>query len=660
MKKYWILILLASYSFVGFSQKSGVNKANKQYDKYAYIDAIATYERIAEKGYKDVEMFKRLGNSYFFNADYAMATRWYGELFNMEGNIEPEYYFRYAVSLKSLGDYKKSEQMMQKYYELSESDNRAQIASKQVDYLYEIEANSNRYKIENAGINSQFVDYGTTIFGDKIIFATTRDTMGLFKKKNAWNNQSFSNLYSATITDNGNLSKPERFAKEMNSTYDESTPVFTKDGKYMYFTRSNYLKKMGKDQQGTTKLKLYRAENLNGKWTNITELPFNSDAYSVAHPALTPDEKFLFFASDMPGTMGASDIFKVEISNDHSSYSPPINLGNTINTESKDTFPFIDENGNLYFATDGRPGLGGLDIFKSSLENEEFAEPVNIGKSINGKYDDFAFFMAPGTKTGFFSSNRKEDNQGFDDIYKFTEYKELIKKCEQELIGIVTDEQTKEPIPFSKVTLFDSKFVKINELITDENGNYDFGSVTCGLKYYLRTEKEDYETREVNVTIKNESGKTEVPIELTPRVKKFALGDDINKAFKKAKEDGKEFALTIIYFDLDKSNIRQDAAFELEKILDVLKQNPSMHIDVRSHTDCRQTYEYNRKLSDRRAKATVAWLIKKGIAKNRLTGKGYGESQLVNNCACEPTNESPCSEDQHQLNRRSEFIITKL
>ena len=499
--------------------------------------------------------------------------------------------------------------MMQKFFELSESDSRAQIASKHVDYLYDIEANSNRYKIENAGINSEYVDYGTTLFGNKIIFATTRDTMGLFKKKNAWNNKSFSNLYSATITDNGNLSKPERFAKEINSTYDESTPIFTKDSKYMYFTRSNYLKKKGKDQQGTTKLKLYRAELVKDKWTNIVELPFNNDSYSVAHPAISKDEKLLFFASDMPGTIGSSDIFKVEINDGHSSYGSPVNLGKTINTEGKDTFPFVDEDGNLYFSTDGRPGLGGLDIFKSSLENEEFTEPVNIGKPINGKYDDFAFFMVPGTKTGFFSSNRKEDNQGFDDIYKFTEYKELIKKCEQELIGIVTDEQTKEPIPFAKVTLSDNKFVKINELIADENGKFDFGTVTCGLKYYIKSEKENYETKEVNVTIKNESGVTEVPIELTPRVKKFALGDDINAAFKKAKDDGKEFALTIIYFDLDKSNIRQDAAFELEKILDVLKQNPSMHIDVRSHTDCRQTYEYKRKLSDRRAKATVAWLI---------------------------------------------------
>lgn len=659
MKKYWIYFLIASASFIGYSQKIGLNKGEKQYEKYAYIDAISTYERIAEKGYKDAEMFKRLGNSYYFNADYTKAVKWYSELINMNQSIEPEYYFRYSVSLKSINDFKNADLMMQKFNELNQKDLRAEISNSQKDYLEIINKNSNRYNIESAGINSEYVDYGTTLFGDKVIFTTTRDTMGLFKRKNAWNNQSFSNLYSATITENGNLSKPERFAKELNSAYDESTPIFTKDGKFMYFTRSNFLKKKGKDSEGTTKLKIYRAEFIEGKWTNIYELPFNSDSYNVAHPTFSTDEKYLFFASDMPGTFGASDIFKVEIKENHTNYGTPVNLGKIINTEGKDTFPFIDEKGNLYYATDGRPGLGGLDIFKSIVKNNDFTEPLNVGKPVNGNFDDFAFFMIPGTKTGFFSSNRKEDNQGYDDIYKFTEIEEL-EKCEQVLIGTVIDEQTKKPIPFAKLSLFDDKFVKITEITANEKGEYDFGTVTCELKYYVRAEKEDYETREVSVTIANKSGKTEVPIELTPRVKKFALGDDINKAFNKAKDDGKEFALTIIYFDLDKSNIRKDAAFDLEKILDVLKQNPSMHIDVRSHTDCRQTKEYNRKLSDRRAKATVAWLVKNGIDKSRLTGKGYGESQLVNDCACEPTNQSNCSEEEHQLNRRSEFIITKL
>lgn len=659
MKKYWIYLLVVFTTFFGYTQKVGINKGEKQYDKYAYIDAIATYERIAEKGYKDAEMFKRLANSYFFNADYTKAAKWYGELVNLGQTLEPEYYFRYAVSLKSIEDYKNADLMMQKFNELNQADNRAQIANTQKDYLKSIEENSNRYKIENAGINSVYVDYGASVMGSKVIFATTRDTMGVYKRRNAWNNQSFSNFYIATIGEDGKLSNPERFAKELNSAYDESTPIFSKDGKFMYFTRSNYLKKKGKDQEGTTRLKVYRAELVDEKWTNVTELPFNSDAYSVAHPALSKDDKFLYFASDMPGTMGASDIFKVEITEGHTSYGNPINLGKIINTEGKDTFPFIDEKGNLYFSTDGRPGLGGLDIYKSTLRDNEFTEPLNVGKPVNGKFDDFAFHMIPGSKTGYFSSNRIEDNQGYDDIYKFTEYEEL-EKCEQLLAGIVTDEQTKEPIPFAKVTLFDDKFVKIAEQTTNEKGEFNFGAVTCGLKYYVRAEKEDYETREVNVTVGDKTGKTEVPVELTPRVKKFALGDDINKAFKKAQDDGKEFAITIIYFDLDKSNIRQDAAFELEKILDVLKQNPSMHIDIRSHTDCRQTYEYNRKLSDRRAKSTIAWLVKNGIDKTRLTGKGYGESQLVNDCACEPTNASPCSEEEHQLNRRSEFIITKL
>lgn len=661
MKNIFVLILILFLGANGlYAQKGAIKKADKKFDKLAYIDAIATYERIANKGYKDQEMFKRLGDSYFFNAEYQDAAKWYGELINMGGDVESEYYFRYATSLKSLGDYKRADEMMAKFHKADSADTRGQLAQEQLDYLATIERNSKRYKIENVGINSQFMDYGSTLYGNQLIFTTSRDTMGLFKRKHTWNDQAFTTLYSATITGNGNLGKPERFAPELNTRYDEATPVFSKDGNYMYFTRSNYLKKKGKDSQGTTLLKVFRAEKVDGKWRNVTELPFNSDEYSVAHPALSPDEKYLYFASNMPGTLGSSDIYRVEISGNHSSYGTPENLGAPVNTEGRDTFPYIDEEGNLYFSSDGHPGLGGLDVFKSFPEEDNFGDPVNVGKPINSKFDDFGFYKIPGTKNGFFTSNRKEDNKGFDDIYKFTEYEELIKGCDQELAGVVLDAQTQEPIPFAKVTLKDSNFNELNVMEADAEGRYDFGSVDCNKKYYVKAEKEGYEVKEDNVTIPNMSGKTEFPVALMPRVQEFVPGQNIGDALKVWDENQKKWRLPIIYFDLDKSFIRPDAAFELEKVLDIMTQNPGMHIDVRSHTDCRATMAYNDRLSNSRAKETVAWLVKNGIAKNRLTGKGYGERQLVNECACEPTNDSPCSDDEHQLNRRSEFIITKL
>ena len=351
----------------------------------------------------------------------------------------------------------------------------------------------------------------------------------------------------------------------------------------------------------------------------------------------------------MPGTLGQSDLYKVAINSD-GSYGTPMNLGNVINTEGRETFPMVTSEGELYFSSDGHPGLGGLDIFVSKAEKDgSYKEVLNVGEPLNSSHDDFGFLINEKTRLGYITSNR-DGGQGGDDIYKFKETKKIEYTCEQLLAGVVTDKETGLPLANVKVTLSDANYKMIKEVTTDNEGKFYMGSVECQSKYYIKTEKADYNTVETPTITANESGKTFVPIELEKPVKVVKVSDDLFKAF----------GIKIIYFDLDKSFIRADAAVELAKILDVLEQNPTMEIDVRSHTDCRQTAKYNMSLSDRRAKSTIAWLVDKGINKARLTGRGYGESQLVNNCACEPTNQSNCTEEQHQANRRSEFIITKL
>ena len=633
------------------AQEVKINKADKNYDKFAYVDAIKTYEKVAEKGHKSVEVFQKLGNAYYFQSKLEDANKWYTELFAMNQEVEPEYYFRYAQTLKSVGDYKKADEMMDKFYQKDGSDNRAKIAKSQKDYLSEIKKNSGRYRIENAGINSEFSDYGTAFYKDELVFTSARDTGGISSRKHSWTNQSYTNLFGSKVTDNGNFESPEKFSKSVSSKFHESTPAFTQDGNTMYFTRNNFNNgKKGRDSERTILLKLYKATKDGDKWTNVTELPFNSNEYSVAHPALSPDEKTLYFASDMPGTMGSSDLYKVAINAD-GSYGTPVNLGNKINTEGRETFPFVSDNNELYFASDGHPGLGGLDVFVTQLKEDGNVGSIkNVGEPVNSKMDDFAFLIDTKTKNGFVSSNRKEDNLGYDDIYKFTEILPIPKDCEQLLTGIVVDEESQEPIANARVVLFDSAENKLKEQTSDAEGKYDFGTVDCDTKLKIRAEKPTYNTNEISVTIPKESGTTDskVAIELTE--KPLKVGDPLNKALN----------IEIIYFDLDKSNIRPDAAVELAKVLEVMKEYPTMKIDVRSHTDCRQTAAYNLALSDRRAKSTIAWLIKNGIAADRLTGRGYGESQLVNDCGCEPTNESNCTEEQHQKNRRSEFIITSL
>ncbi|SDK26035.1 OmpA family protein [Flavobacterium noncentrifugens] len=639
------ITILGAMAFNGYSQSGGIKKADKQYAKYAYIDATQTYERVAAKGYKSADMFQKLGNAYYFNAELEKANKWYGELFAMGGDIAPEYYYRYAQTLKSAGDYAKADQMMVQFNQKASADLRGQIFKDKQNYMDVIKANSGRYTIGDAGINSKYSDYGSSFFGKKLVFTSSRDTGSFAQKKHKWTNQYFTNMYAAEIGKDDSLSNPVKFAKSINSKFHEATPVFSKDGKTVYFTRNNYNDgKKGKDANKITLLKIYKATLKDStNWSDATEVPFNSDSYSTAHPTLSADGKTMYFASDMPGTHGQSDIWKVTI-NDDGSFGTPVNLGTGINTEGKETFPTITDENELYFATDGHPGLGGLDIFMSKVNADgSYGEPQNIGTPANSPQDDFAYLIDTKTRKGFLSSNRT-GGQGYDDIYKFTETRKLI--CEQVLAGVVTDLETGEILAGAKVTLMDDKFNKIKEVTSDAEGKYDFGTVECGKIYYVRGEKETYETKEQKVTISKETGKTDLPIQLEKKVKPVTVGDDLAKAF----------GIKIIYFDLDKWDIRSDAALELEKILDVMKQYPMMKIDVRSHTDSRQTKKYNQKLSDRRAASTIDWLVANGVDKVRLTGKGYGETKLVNKCA----DGVQCTEEEHQANRRSEFIITGL
>ena len=641
------LIFLTVACLNGYSQTTKKEaRGDKQYDKYAYIDAIKTYERIYEKGYKSPDMLLKLGNAYYFNAELEKANKWYSELYDIQPEQQPEFYYRFAQTLRASKEYDKADALMLKFDQKSGNDRRGEIFAKNRDYRAEIKKNSGRYKIENAGINSKYSDYGPAFMGTKVIFTSARDTGNFSKRIHTWTGQYFTNLFGANMAEDGSLSAVEKFGKQINSKFHEDTPAFTKDGKTVYFTRNNFLDGRGFDANKVTLLKIYKATlDKDGKWSNITPLPFNSDSYQTAHPALSPDEKMLYFASDMPGTQGMSDLYRVKI-NEDGSFGNPENLGKTINTEGRETFPFITDDNELYFASDGLPGLGGLDIFITKIpeEGKPFKEALNVGEEANSSKDDFALIINSKTKKGFLSSNR-DGGQGSDDIYKFVETRPIW--CEQVLFGVVTDEDTKVILPNAKLELFDEKFTKLNkETISDAEGKYEFKDVECSKKYYVRASLDGYNTKEVAAIIGKETGKTELNIELAKTEKPIPIGGDLADVF----------GINLIYFDYDKWNIRPDAAIDLAKILDVLEQYPSMKIDIRSHTDSRASHAYNEKLSDRRAKSTKDWLISKGIAKDRLTSKGYGETQLVNKCA----DNVQCTEEEHQLNRRSQFIITAL
>lgn len=639
--------LLSSTSLLFAQPEKELEKANEMYKNFSYVDAIKIYERIAQKGFVNQEMLQSLGNAYYYNAEYKKALPWYEQLFQ-EGKykVKPEYYYRYAQTLKSVGDYTQADKMMAKFVELTNAnDTRAALFEENKDYQTVIKNNSGRFQLNNASVNTENSEYGTAFYGDKIVFAGATDARKAKRGVSQWTGESFYDLYEAEHFDQ-KLGSRKPFSSSINTQFNESTPVFTKDGNTMYFTRNNYVnRKLGSDIENTILLKILRAtKDKNGNWGDIVEVPFNSDQYNVAHPALSPDEKYLYFASDMPGSFGNSDIFRVEILGDNQ-YGTPENLGNIINTAGRESFPYISKDNVLYYSSDGIPGLGGLDIFAVKFNDDgSTSKPVNIGMPGNSADDDFCFVFNSDSKIGFLTSNRP-GGKGKDDIYSFHEDKPLLFSCQKNIKGIVKDAKTKAVIADAKVILSDKVMKEVSTDQSKTDGTFTFEKVNCNdSHYYLRGEKEKYETAEVNVTV----GKDEVVYEILLNPRQVAI--------KKGMDLAKVFEIKEIKFDYNKANIRPDAEVELTKIVEVMREYPKMKIDIRSHTDSRGADSYNLKLSDRRAKATLEWIVKQGIDRKRLKAKGYGETRLVNGCS----NGVPCTEEEHQENRRSEFIVVAM
>ena len=612
-------------------------KADERYDEYSFSPAIDIYKKVLDKGYSSPDLLKRLANSYYFNAKYEEAANVYKKLIETyPDDTEADFFFRYAQSLKTLGDYDESAKVMTQFKQMASS----LEVNFDEDYLDKIEANSGRYDVEPFKYNSRYSDFAASYYEQGLIFASDRDTGNLARYRHTWNSRDFLDLYKVNA-DSISQDKVVKLEGDINTRLHESTSVVTKDGSTMYFTRNNFLDgKKYKDDQGVTRLKIYSAEFVDGEWTNIVELPFNNNSYSVAHPILSPDEKRLYFVSDMPGSYGESDIFMTQIIGD-GTFGPIVNLGKNINTGARETFPYITDDGVLYFSSDGHSGLGGLDVFATKIAFDEYDQPVvNVGKPINGPTDDFAYIIDDEKKEGYFSSNR-EGGMGEDDIYHFFEKEPLVLDCIQEVTGTVRDRISNEVLAGATVKLIDEENRELTSTITDAKGNYVL-QLDCSKGNFVRASRDGYVPAEEYLT--KSYGK--------PRIVDFYLerdlvtggfGDDLAKLLQ----------LSTIYFDLNKYDIRPDAEIEIQKVIVAMEKYPSLKIQVNSHTDSRGNDAYNLWLSKKRAESTVDYMISKGIAAERLQGVGYGETRLVNECE----NGVQCSRDKHQLNRRSEFII---
>jgi len=613
-----------------------MERADEQYQQYSFSPAIDIYKKVLDKGYSSPDLLKRLGNSYYFNAKYQEAAQTYKKLKDTyPDEMSVEEVFRYAQSLKSVGDYDQAANIMKDFREMTSS-----MADFDDDYMAKIEENSGRYTLKPFAYNSKYSDFAAAYYEKGLIFASDRDTGNFARYRHTWNASDFLDLYKVNA-DSASNDKVVKLVGEVNTRLHESTSVVTKDGTTMYFTRNNFFDgRKKKDEEGIIRLKIYSAENIDGEWTNITELPFNSDAYSVAHPMLSPDGKKLYFVSDMTGSLGESDIFVTEIIGD-GTYGPIKNLGDNINTMARETFPYISQEGVLYFSSDGHQGLGGLDVFATKIAYNDYTQQVvNVGKPVNTLKDDFSYIFDSDRKTGFFASNR-DGGMGGDDIYEFVENEPLTLDCIQEVTGTVRDRISNEVLAGATVKIIDEENNEISSTITDSDGNYIL-MLDCSKGNFVRASRDGYVPAEEYLPISD--GK--------PRIVDFYLerdlvtggfGDDLAKLLQ----------LSTIYFDLNKFNIRPDAEIEIQKVIVAMEKYPSLKIKVNSHTDSRGVDAYNLWLSQKRAESTVNYMVSKGIAADRLLGEGYGETRLVNDCV----NGVRCSEEQHQLNRRSEFII---
>ncbi|WP_299903087.1 OmpA family protein [uncultured Aquimarina sp.] len=646
--KLIILTIYLMHTVFLCAQEREYKKANLSYDNYAFKDAIESYKKIIKKGNAPIEIYKKLGDCYFFNSNLKDAAKWYLKMMEKKKELEKkgqevtgitaEDYFRTSQSLKFLKEYRKADSILLKLNDLSNTDSRAKRLINNPDYLEKIAVQSNRYIIENLPSNSAFVDFAPSIYKGQLVFASERKQ----GKKNSWTKRSYLNLFSFKIESKSDSNYPKEFSKEISSRLHESTTSFNKQGTTIYFTRNNLLRsKFGKDSTGVNRLKIYRAsKNNKSKWSDIEDLSINNDQYSIAHPTLSPDEKKLYFASDMPGGYGMADLYVVDI-NEDGSLGNPQNLGPEINTEGRDTFPFISSKGILYFASDGHLGLGGLDIFAVDLE-KSYKEIYNIGEPINSPADDITFYIDGDTRKGYFASNRY-GGRGNDDIYSFVETSPLITKCEGSLLLKIIDNKSADPISNTEIEITNKNGEPIFSGKTNDKGEA-YINLECGDKTYdVITKKEDYESKSASIIVTRDNPFPSKTIKLKNNIPD--KGIDLAKLLN----------LKPIYFASNKAVILNNSAKELDKIVNYMKEYPSIKIEIGSHTDSKGSDVYNLKLSKRRATSTANYIISKGINSSRVKSKGYGETVLINRCG----NGIKCSKDEHAQNRRSEFIVVE-
>ncbi len=617
------LYIALSFSFISATlsaQNKDTKTADKLFNRYEYVAAAKEYQKLVDNGKGDSYVYKQLADTYYNMFNTTEAATWYAKA--TESPQDAETYFRYAQMLKANGKYEEANKQMNKFAAMMPNDLRAKAFKENPNYVPKLVSKDPSYTAKSLNVSSDKSEFGPVLYNSDLYFTSARNTA---RKNYGWNEEPYLDIYKAALNDSGEFAEAVPVS-ELNSQYHDGPVSITADGNTMYFTSDSFRENsFEKDKPNKLKLgrnNLYVATKSGDSWGNIKPLPFNSSEYSTSNPSISRDGKTLYFSSDMPNSLGGVDIWKVAVNGD-GSFGTPENMGSKVNTEGNESFPFIsDDNKTLFFASSGKQGLGGLDIYKIDLAG---GEAVNLGKPVNSEKDDFSFTFNSQKNRGFFASNRN----GNDDIFGADPI------CGVDVNTIVTNAKTGAILADAKVSILDAKKNIIATENSNSKGEVKF-RVECDKDFTIQASKDGFESNSFPVA-KSKGPEARIDAKLQP------IDVIITPT---------EVVLNPIYFEFDKSNITQQGAFELDKLVQVMKNNPNMVIFAKSHTDNRGSDAYNLSLSERRAQATVQYVISKGIEASRITGKGFGESEPKVQC-------TECTEEQHAQNRRSEFMIVK-
>lgn len=720
------LVLGLGFSLTANGQgnsEAHIRTGDKHYEQMSYALARVEYQKAADRGAINEHVTKRLAETSMLLGDTKKAEHWYSIVVKFM-NREDRDLFNYAEALKSNEKYEEAEEWMDKYYAIARKDKKRSNIS---DHAYKLKLDKDRYRIQNLDMNTEGSEFGPTYIGEDVMFCSNRGKNVGIKRIAAYDGSSFMGLYLADIGSSDKLVNVRLLPGKVNSKYHDGPASVSTDGSRMYFTRNNFFKgKTNKSQTGVNRLNIYSANSKDGQWTDLAEFNYNNNECSVAHPALSADGKRLFFVSDMPGGYGGSDIYMCKwIGGD---WGEPVNLGLGINTVENETFPFIHEDGTLYFASNGHPGLGGLDMFAAKRNNSgKYDLAINMGFPLNSSKDDFGLMIDMDHKKGYISSNRP-GGKGSDDIYQF----EMLYPLAPRYIvtGVVLEERSGAPLSDIQIILYKDEVDEVNGAVTTRDGKYSF-TIEKGSNYKIGAmldgyvDEEKYLTTidlEVNqiivrdmlmaldegitlkgvaryknknefvenlkislidlvdyslkVVITDEGGDLRFRLDedtdyelLFEKADHFARSFSVNTAGMSAPsivnlnelmdmrfeniEIGEPIAIEGITWSYNSTKLDAGAKRSLGELVDMLRNNPTVRVEIACHTDSRGDDAANLQLTQTRAEAVMRYFSSRSILSSRIEPKGYGETELKNHC----TNGVQCTEEEQKVNRRTEFIV---